>query len=360
MKNVCFLIGNLNDSGGTERVTTLIANKLSEDNRYNIFILSLWEGQKPFFSLNTKIKTYSLCNIKPSFKKQLFPTIKKIRNFVKDNKIDVLIAVDSILCVFTVPALMGLTINHICWEHFNFNANLGVKLRDIGRKLAARYCDYVVTLTTRDKELWEHNLKNIKSLIVPIPNPTPYENIENTPRLEYKTVLAMGRLTYQKGFDLLIEAWAIVCKKNNDWTLRIVGSGEDEILLREQASRLNINNRIDFVPATKDVEKYYKSSSFYCLSSRFEGLPMVLLEAQAYGFPIISFNCDTGPSDIIVNGKNGLLTTPIDVYELSENLKYFINISPIDYNEYIKNSKKMSVEFTINSLIDRWSNLLEN
>lgn len=359
MKNVCFLIGNLNNSGGTERVTSLIANKLCEDNRYNIFILSLWEGQKPFFSLNANIKTYSLYNIKPSFKKQLFPTIKKIRNFVKDNKIDVLIDVDSILCVFTVPALMGLTINHICWEHFNFNANLGVKLRDIGRKLAARYCDYVVTLTTRDKELWEHNLKNIKSLIVPIPNPTPYENIENIPSLEYKTVLAMGRLTYQKGFDLLIEAWANVCKKNNDWTLRIVGSGEDEILLREQASRLNINNRIDFVPATKDVEKYYKSSSFYCLSSRFEGLPMVLLEAQAYGLPIISFNCDTGPAEVIKDSENGFLCKANDVKELGHILSKCVNdLTVNDYEKLHENALKMNSKFYISNLIEKWYSIL--
>lgn len=359
MKNVCFLIGNLNNSGGTERVTSLIANKLCEDNRYNIFILSLWGGQKPFFSLNANIKTYSLYNIKPSFKKQLFPTIKKIRNFVKDNKIDVLIDVDSILCVFTVPALMGLTINHICWEHFNFNANLGVKLRDIGRKLAARYCDYVVTLTTRDKELWEHNLKNIKSLIVPIPNPTPYENIENIPSLQYKTVLAIGRLTYQKGFDLLIEAWASVCKQNDDWTLCIVGSGEDETQLKEYARVLNVDNRIDFIPATKYVEKYYKSSSFYCLSSRFEGLPMVLLEAQAYGLPIISLDCDTGPSEVIKDSENGFLCKANDVKELGHILSKCVNhLTVNDYEKLHENALKMHSKFYISNLIEKWYSIL--
>lgn len=65
---------------------------------------------------------------------------------------------DSICCIFTVPALWGLNIRHICWEHFNFNVNLGVKFRDIGRKWAARYCDYIITLTTRDKELWENGI----------------------------------------------------------------------------------------------------------------------------------------------------------------------------------------------------------
>lgn len=359
MKNICFLIGNLNNAGGTERVTSLIANKLSESNRYRITILSLWEGKQPFFPLHKNIVIGSLYDVKPSFKKNFIPTTIKIRNFVKSNNVNILIDVDSILCVFTVPALIGLTIKHICWEHFNFNANLGVKLRDIGRKLAARHCDYVITLTKRDKELWEHNLNNIKAEIIPIPNPTPYENIENTPRLEYKTVLAMGRLTYQKGFDLLIEAWANVCKKNNDWTLRIVGSGEDEIILKQQASRLNINNRIDFVPATKDVEKYYKSSSFYCLSSRFEGLPMVLLEAQAYGLPIISFNCDTGPAEVIKDSENGYLCNADDVGGLEYILSKSINqLSANDYEKLHVNALKTNKNFYISNLIEKWYSIL--
>ena len=359
MKNICFLIGNLNNAGGTERVTSLIANKLCESNRYRVTILSLWEGKQPFFPLHKNIVIGSLYDVKPSFKKNFIPTTIKIRNFVKSNNVNILIDVDSILCVFTVPALIGLTIKHICWEHFNFNANLGVKLRDIGRKLAARHCDYVITLTKRDKDLWEHNLSNIKAEIIPIPNPTPYESVENTPRLEYKTVLAIGRLTYQKGFDLLIEAWAIVCKQNDDWTLCIVGSGEDEAQLKEYARVLNVNDRIDFVPATKDVEKYYKSSSFYCLSSRFEGLPMVLLEAQAYGLPIISLDCDTGPSEVIKDSENGFLCKANDVEELGHILSKCVNhLTVNDYEKLHENALKMNNKFYINILIENWYSIL--
>lgn len=358
MKNVCFLIGNLNDSGGTERVTSLIANKLCEDNRYNIFILSLWEGQKPFFSLNANIKTYSLYNIKPSFKKQLFPTIKKIRKFVKDNKIDILIDVDSILCVFTVPALMSLNINHICWEHFNFNANLGVKLRDIGRKLAARYCDYVVTLTKKDKELWEQHLSTINAKIVPIPNPSPYENIINAPSLDFKIVLAVGRLTSQKGFDLLIEAWSLVCQNRQDWILRIVGDGEDEAMLKNLAQELGVANFIEFLPSTRDIEQYYRSASLYCMSSRYEGLPMVLIEAQMYGLPIVSFDCDTGPSDVIENKKNGFLVKPESIEELAEKISMLINIDNDVYKEISNACKLRSEDFLIVKIINKWIDIL--
>ena len=357
MKRVCFLIGNLNNSGGTERVTTLIANELVRMS-YNVSIISLTEGKQPFFELDNSIRTYSLYSDKVSFKTNFFGVVYKLRNFVKNNKIDSFVVVDSISCIFTVPAFYGLKLNHICWEHFNFDVNLGVKSRDLGRRLAARYCDYVVTLTKRDKELWEQGLKNIKAKIIPIANPTPYENTNHIPSLEYKTVLAMGRLTYQKGFDLLIDAWALVCKINLDWTLRIVGSGEDEEHLKQQAKNLGIYDRINFVPSTKSVELHYTTSSFYCLSSRFEGLPMVLLEAQAFGLPIVAFDCDTGPSEIINHNFNGYLCKVNEPESLALGLIKMINSNKDGFEEMSYRSKLNSENYTIDKIVEKWKDVV--
>lgn len=356
MKRICFLIGNLDDSGGTERVATLIANELVKMN-YNVSLISLAGGRYPFFELDDNIRTHSLYSNKVSFKTNFFGVVYKLRNFVKNNEIDSLVVVDSISCIFTVPALYGLKINHICWEHFNFNVNLGAKSRDLGRRLAARYCDYVVTLTKRDKQLWEQGLKNIKARIIPISNPTPYENTNHTPSLEYKTVLAMGRLTYQKGFDLLIDAWALVCENNSDWTLRIVGSGEDENDLKIQTKSLGIENRVDFLSATKDVKKYYTTSSFYCLSSRFEGLPMVLLEAQAFGLPIVSFDCDTGPSEVVSHGKNGFLVKEPNIINLSQSILKLID-SEYLYHKMIANTRSSSKTFSKDMIIEKWKEII--
>lgn len=359
MKRICFLIGNLNDSGGTERVTSLIANELSKQD-YDVSILSLADGKDPFFELQPAVHTYSLYHKKISFKKNFVFAVWKIRKFIKHNNISTLIVVDSISCMFTVPALYGLNVNHICWEHFNFNVDLGVPFRRIGRKIAAKHCDYVVTLTRRDKELWEQGLKSIKAKIVPIPNPTPYEDINHIPSLEYKTVLAMGRLTYQKGFDLLLDAWALVCQTNLDWTLRIVGNGEDEKNLKQQAKNLNIEDRVNFLPATKNVELHYKTSSFYCLSSRFEGLPMVLLEAQAFGLPIVAFDCDTGPSDLIRHNVNGWLVENGNVESLSNELKNCLNVDEQSYKNNIENTYSFSKKFSVTEIVKRWITILEN
>lgn len=357
MKKICFLIGSLNNSGGTERATTLIANELCKQG-FNISILNLVYSSNSFFKLDDGIEVHSLYGKKVSFKKNLLGTICKIRQFVKKHEVNTLIVVDSISCVFTVPALSRLEVNHICWEHFNFNNNNGTKLRDIGRKLASRYCNYIVTLTNSDKELWIKGLNVIRSEILPIANPTSYEDIENTPSLYYKNVLSIGRLTHVKGFDLLIEAWSGVCESNKDWTLQIVGDGEEEVNLKQQAKTLSIEDRIEFIPANQDIDKYYKTSSFYCLSSRFEGLPMVLLEAQAFGLPIIAFNCDTGPSDVIEDKKNGWLVENGNVDKLAKNIEMAMGVYQNEYADLSRSAKQSSLRFSINTISKEWLKIL--
>lgn len=357
MKNICFLIGNLSNSGGTERVTSLIANALSAQG-YAISILSLTDGRAPFFELQPAVQTYCLYSKKISFKKHFLSTTWKIRQFVRQHNIDTLVVVDSISCMFTVPALAGLNIKHICWEHFNFKNNNGVKFRDIGRKWAAKYCDYIVTLTRRDKVLWQQGLEHIDAHIVAIANPSPYTDITHTPSLKNKTVLSLGHLTDVKGFDRLLKAWAIVHKTHSDWTLRIVGDGEDEQALKNQAQMLGIDAHVDFVPATKDVEQYYKSSAFYCLSSRYEGLPMVLLEAQAFGLPIIAFDCDTGPSDLIEHDINGWLVDNGNIEALAQQLLESINLDKDSYIKMSQKAKLSSQRFSIDSITQSWLDIV--
>lgn len=357
MKNICFLIGNLNNSGGTERVTSLIANSLVEQG-YGVSILSLVEGGSPFFEIRKEIYISSIHSRKVSMKKHYIDTILKIRMFVKTQKVDTLIVVDSISCIFTIPALLGLNLNHICWEHFNFLNNNNRKLRDIGRKLAVLFCSKVVTLTQKDMMLWKTHLKKIKAEIIAIPNPTPYENVKHCPTKMSKKILTVGRLTHLKGYDLLLNAWENVCKIDKEWSLMILGGGEEERKLKLQAQQLDISQRVIFIPETKNVEDFYKTSSFYCLSSRYEGLPMVLLEAQSFGLPVIAFNCNTGPSDIINHGENGFLVQDQDVKDLEKYLLEAINLDHETYNQFCENSQRRIRDFSIDRIINQWKKII--
>ncbi len=222
MKNICFFIGNLNLSAGTERVSTIIANELVRRD-YKVVFLSLHEGSSPAFTLNDNIEIYSLSPKKTSNKWKYLTLPKKIRKFLLEKNIDTLISVESLIVVFSIPALIGLKIRHISWEHFNFTVDLGFKPRVFSRYLAAVFCDYVVTLTKTDKEIWKKKTIGFAK-ITSIHNPSSFTKTTHVPKHKNKTVIAVGRHNYQKGFDLLVSAWEIVSNTSKDWKLEIQNS----------------------------------------------------------------------------------------------------------------------------------------
>lgn len=357
-KNICFLVGDISRSGGTERVTTLIANNLVKYSKYEISILSLVDGKTPFFDLNLKISTYSLYDKNISFKSNFLSTIWKIRKFIQEYKVDTLIVVDTISCIFTIPALLGLKVKHICWEHFNFNNNNGVKLRDISRKFAVQYCDHVITLTEKDKSIWVKSLRNINAQVTAIANPCPFSIQNNTRAKNTKIVLAVGRLTRVKGFDRLLEAWIQVNKAMPDWKLIIVGEGEDREKLSNFIHNNNLTSSVELIGNTNNVRDYYEQAEILCLSSRFEGFPMVLLEAQAFGLPIVAFDCETGPAEILAD------TDSILVPQDNINLFTFSLINLMKDEEKrktinLKTKEKVKL-YQPQSIIQHWIKLLDS
>ncbi|MBR5176828.1 MAG: glycosyltransferase family 4 protein [Bacteroidales bacterium] len=177
-------------------------------------------------------------------------------------------------------------------------------------KLATRY-DRFVVLTEADKANW----REVKNVTV-IKNPICFKP-EKPASLNTRTVLAVGRLTYQKGFDRLLDAWSRVAEEAPGWTLVFAGDGELRDDLQEQTNGLGIYDSVRFAGNVQDISACYAKASAVALSSHYEGLPMVLLEAQGFGVPAVSFDCPCGPSEIIRDGENGYLVPEGDVEALS-------------------------------------------
>ena len=167
---------------------------------------------------------------------------------------------------------------------------------------ATKY-DRFVILTEEDKGYWG-NMDNIRV----IPNPRTFV-LPEPASLQSHTVLAVGRYSHQKGFDLLLKAWKMI--DTSGWTLRIAGSGE---------SLGDLPANVIPGPSTNIVDEY-RSAAFLVMSSRYEGLPMVLLEAQATGLPVVSFACKCGPRDVITDGVDGILIPECDIDELAAGMK---------------------------------------
>lgn len=354
-KKICFFAGNMNNAGGTERVCSIIANEL-DNAGYEIVIISISEGMQPFFSLNKDIKIRSLF---PKPGRALYRTpalIYKLRKFFIKEKIETLIVVETMSVLFTLPAVQGLAIDHICWEHFNFDEDLGKKGRRVARQLAAKYCDTVVTLTDRDKQKWLQVTKN-KNKIISIPNPSPFipqscEKEEST-----KTVLAVGRLTYQKGFDLLLKVWIEVHHQFPDWRLTIVGEGEDRDQLESFINISNLSSSVNLVGNVTNIDSYYSNAEIFCLSSRYEGFGMVLVEALAFGLPIVSFDCELGPAEIL-EGTGSILVPANDTNLFANELIKLIKDRE-KRNQIKSLSLKKAETFQPDIIIQKWINLIE-
>jgi glycosyltransferase involved in cell wall biosynthesis len=349
-------MSSVNSSGGTERVGSMLANSLSEAG-YEVMLGSISYGDKPFFPVNKEVKLLSLMSF-PRCKLCRIPnTVYKLRKLLKKESVGALIVVDTLCIQFTLPAVLGLKVKHICWEHFNFNNDLGGSSRRLARQLAARYCDSIVTLTEKDKQYWLKGTRH-KSQIIAIANPCPFPPQKSKKQKSTKTVLSVGHLTHIKGFDRLLEAWVRVSRVMPDWRLVIVGEGEDRQKLTGFIKKNNLINSVDLVGRTSDVSEYYKEAEIFCLSSHYEGFPMVLLEALAFGLPVVSFDCDTGPAEILQD-TGSILVPQNDIDQLALSL---INLmKDKEGRELIGlKSKEKSKLYQPKNIISQWVKLLNN
>jgi len=353
---ICFFVGDISKKAGTERVTTIIANEMAVLG-HKVYLMSLVDSPKAGFDTHESIEIIPLKQGSGNNKKNFIPLVSEIRRTVKKYGFDVLVEADVILRIFTIPACFGLNVPAVSWEHFNFNSNLGLKLRDYARVLAARHSKYIVTLTETDRKSYLANLK-CKAKVIAIENPLVFYPEEYTD-CSKKVVLTVGRLNYQKGYDNLLDAWRMVHKKHPDWTLRIAGTGELEQQLKDQAKDLEIDKSVKFLGQISNVAEEYKNSSIYAMSSRFEGFPMVLLEAMSFGLPVVSFDCPTGPGDMIKDGEDGILAKPGDLRGLAEGICRLIENEDLRKTMSV-NARNNIKRFSKENILHKWVQLFES
>ena len=322
-------------AGGVERVLTLKANYFADHYGYDITIV-LTEGKKKplFYPLSDKIKVVNLdidfeelwtC----SFLKKVIVYLQKQRIFRKrltaelmrlrpDITISLLRReINFLSSIKDGSKKIGeLHVNRANYR--NFEAGEANAIKNLFAKLWMRNLvshlkrlDRFVVLTEEDKASWTE-LNNV----IVIPDPLAFTVDEVSP-LANKRVMAVGRYVYQKGFDLLLQAWAKIENQHPDWELVVYGMGDrdsyDQIIDDLHIDR----NRCHLYGSTPDIKKEYLNSSLFVFSSRFEGFGMVLIEAMACGLPVVSFDCPCGPKDIVRHEEDGLLVPSGDIDSLA-------------------------------------------
>jgi glycosyltransferase involved in cell wall biosynthesis len=216
-----------------------------------------------------------------------------------------------------------------------------------------RKLDKFVVLTNEDKQKWNEIDQN---KIMTIYNPVSSSS-QQFSSCENKRVIAAGRYSLEKGFDLLTEAWKYVNEKHPDWTLHIYGDG-DRTDLEKRINRLKLTNSFIANGKTNAITEKYLESSIFVLSSRWEGMPLVLIEAMSLGVAPVSFACPSGPRDIITHGIDGLLVENGNIEMLAENICYLIE-NEEKRKEMGRNARESVKRFDAKVIMSQWKELFE-
>jgi glycosyltransferase involved in cell wall biosynthesis len=344
--HITFLLMNAFSMGGTIRTTYNVAAGLAE--RHDVEIVSLYrrrpagrfvvDPRVAVRTLSDQVPTdgdiaahpFGRCGGMQELGRRLPSVVvprseRRYRNFslLTDVRlIAFLRGLDDGVLVTTRPGLnlaaaryAKASVVRVGQEHM-FLANHPARLR---RQIERHYprLDLVSVLTERDADDYRSLLGN-RVRIERVPNAVPDPGSYRTG--DAKVVVAAGRLTRQKGFDLLVDAYAQVARRHPDWQLHIYGSGPERDRLLAQIRRLDLGGRVRLMGYTDRLSVQMSRAAIYVMSSRVEGFPMVLLEAMAVGLPVVSFDCPNGPADLVRQGSNGTLVPAGDVRGLADAL----------------------------------------
>ena len=380
--NLLYCIPHLYNSGGMERVLTQKVNWLAAHTDYTITIVTTEPtptGMSDiYFPLDKRVKVVALnVDFNADYHKCLFPKWlghtrrmrlyrQKLTDYIRREKIDLCIS----LCGKEIAFLHQLPCRTIAESHFAkeqrsqllranhsgwFWALLG-RVRTWQLVRSVKRLERIVVLTETDKADWQQSgCTNVMC----IPNPCILDGQKVSIKSgKSNTILAVGRLHEQKGFDLLLQAWQPMEKTYSDWSLRIVGEGPKRAELEAQIESQGLK-RVVLAGTTNDVLSEYAAASLYILSSRYEGLPLSLIEAMWSRLPCIAFDCPQGPAELLAKDR-GWLVPNGDITALTAQIAYALSHP----EEALKRSQKAQIfaqtTYSEAAIMPQWVQLIES
>ncbi|UZW14975.1 glycosyltransferase family 4 protein [Clostridium pasteurianum] len=386
---ICFVMSNICTLGGVQRVVSVLCNELIK--YYEIDILCVSKEIKnngDLYKLNSKINVKFKYNfvktnlIDKSFRKivkdinkfvgilnneryytnllNIYFPIKVRTQFIEYlnyNKYDVVIGVEGLYSILLGSIKEKLNSKVIGWQHNSYEAYLKNKnkyywnLNILFNKYVSKLDRYIV-LNEHDDEMY---MKEMGISCDVIYNPTSFKS-DIKSKVNSNIFLAAGRFNYQKGFDLLLQSFKVFSMENTDWKLVIVGDGEEKNKLLKTIKEFQLEDRVEIHNFTNNISDYFLKSSVLLLSSRWEGMPMIVLEALEMGVPIITYDI-TAVRPLVTHMVEGVIVNKFDITAFADAM---IRISKSENlrKNMSRNAISKSKLFDISTIIKKWQNLL--
>ena len=346
--------------GGAERIMSLMANYWAAKG-WEITILTI-DDETPFYQLDAPVNHIGL-GVQQNSSNVLmggwnnFRRIQALQGAIASLKPEVVISFIDQTNVLTILATRSLNSPVIVSEHIDPTLySIGITWDSL-RRWTYPFASKVVVLTQRTSDYFLSELR-LPTYVIPNPVilPSKFEEI-STVESPKRSLIAMGRLTQQKGFDLLLKAFAKLKDKDPDWILTIFGDGELRPELEALRDKLKLQERVYFPGSVKNVYETFKQADIFVLPSRFEGFPSTLCEAMACGLPVIATDCPSGPREIIRDGIDGILVPSENIAALSAAMA---NLMADEQKRHDLSTRATEIveRFSIEKIMPMWEELL--
>lgn len=373
-KKIVYVVGGLLTPNGMSTILSNKINYLAEHTDYELYMILTEKAGSPwYYKINPKVKwvnfdiNFDELDTMPLLKKIIRYSQKQRRykkmftDYLMEIRPDITVSIvrREIDFINDIPdgskKIGEIHFDRTFYRQFNKRYLPGFMNRAITKVWTSklirnlRRLDKFVVLTHVDYEHWPE----LDNKIV-IPNSLSCFP-EQKAGLKNRTVIAVGRYSQVKGFDLLIEAWVIVASKHPDWRLNIFGPGDNEAY-QKLANAKGLRQSVCCHSSVSNIYEKYLESSIFVLSSRNEGFALVLAEAMSVGVPPVSFACPSGPCDIIKNGEDGILVENGNIEKLAESLCFLISHPKL--REKLGRQAKINAErYRIDNVMQKWISL---
>ena len=375
---IVYVVESLVLRGGVERILSEKANYLADKCGYDVHIVVCTQhpDQPNAFDLSATIKQTYLCiplylqyrykyPMRIWIKKQINNTLcKTLTKCIQSLNPDILIGMGhfkaNMICNINCRAKKIIECHEARFftqsgmaNHQNTISKLFTRFyRTIYFRAIERKADAVVTLTEGDKLLW-----NKAKRIEVIPNFSNMQ-VSQISSCHSKRIIAVGRLSWEKGYDRLIDIWELVSTKYPEWQLDIFGEGELKNYLNHKIARKHLKN-ITIHPTTNNISSELSKSSICVMTSYYEGFALVLLEALKHGVPCIAYDCPFGPASIIQDNQCGYLIDNDNINLFAKKLCKLLK-EENTRKEFSIGSIKRAKDFDINTIMEKWIKLFNN
>lgn len=348
--------------GGAERVMSIVANYWATHD-WDVTLLTLVDRSRPpFYTLDSRIKLQQLGIAGDSANpiaaiRNIWYRVKVLRKAIAASQPDVVISFMNTASVLTLLACWKLNIPVIVSKRIYPALSEATKVWRLLMKWLYPYADLIVVLTQSALKFYPAD-RGYRAMVVPNPVIVPLDEVPTEKLLPTPTLIAVGRLDSQKGFDLLLQAFSQIQAKYPDWHLTILGDGPSKSALAELRSQLQLTDRVHFPGKVTNVQAHLRQSDIFVMSSRCEGFPNALCEAMACGLPVISTDCLSGPADIITNGVDGILVTAEDIDALAHGLDLLMS-DPAKRKQLAQAAPQVLERFALDRVMGIWGEAID-